>query len=111
MGCLMKSAIAMPSLSDEHFVLQMDGQVKSQHRRFVDAVIAGLFSDISFRSTTSKCERRKRALARMRLFGELLCTDFGSISVAKFFPTSRRMHLRPQLSWVFLLKISHYILA
>ena len=48
MGCLMKSAIAMPSLSDEHFVLQMDGQVKSQHRRFVDAVIAGLLLRYQF---------------------------------------------------------------
>ena len=42
MGCLMKSGIATHSLPDEHFVLQMDGRVKSQHRRFVDALRAGL---------------------------------------------------------------------
>jgi hypothetical protein len=42
MGYLMKSGIATHSLPDEHFVLQMDGRVKSQHRRFVDALRAGL---------------------------------------------------------------------
>jgi hypothetical protein len=42
MGCLMKSATATHILPDEHFVLQIDGQIKSQHRRFVDALIAGL---------------------------------------------------------------------
>jgi hypothetical protein len=42
MGYLMKSGIATHSLSNEHFVLQMDGRVKSQHRRFVDALRAGL---------------------------------------------------------------------
>jgi len=38
----MKSAIAARSLPEECFVLQMDGKVKSQHRRFVDALRAGL---------------------------------------------------------------------
>ena len=38
----MKSGIATLSLPDEHFVLQIDGRVKSQHRRFVDALRAGL---------------------------------------------------------------------
>jgi hypothetical protein len=42
MGCFMKSAIATQSLPEECFVLQMDGKAKSQHRRFVDALRAGL---------------------------------------------------------------------
>jgi hypothetical protein len=42
MGYLMKSGIATHSLPDEHFILKMDGRVKSQHRRFVDALRAGL---------------------------------------------------------------------
>ena len=36
MGCLMKN------LSHEYYVLKIDGQVNSTHRRFMDAVRAGL---------------------------------------------------------------------
>jgi hypothetical protein len=42
MGCLMKSAIAARSLPDEHYVIRVDGRVKSHHRRFVDALREGL---------------------------------------------------------------------
>jgi hypothetical protein len=42
MGASMKNAAAAQSLSEECFVLQMDGKAKSQHRRFVDALRAGL---------------------------------------------------------------------
>jgi hypothetical protein len=42
MGCSMKNAIATLYLPDERFVVQVDGQPRSQHRRFVDALIAGL---------------------------------------------------------------------
>jgi len=42
MGCPMKSTIATLILPDQHFVVQVDGQAKSEHRRFVDALIAGL---------------------------------------------------------------------
>jgi hypothetical protein len=38
----MKSTVANLSLPDEHFVVQVDGRAKSEHRRFVDALIAGL---------------------------------------------------------------------
>jgi hypothetical protein len=41
-GNLMKNVIAAHSLPEECFVLQMDGIAKSQHRRFVDALRAGL---------------------------------------------------------------------
>jgi hypothetical protein len=41
-GILMKDVIATQSLPEECFVLQMDGKAKSQHRRFVDALRAGL---------------------------------------------------------------------
>ena len=41
-GVPMKSAIANLILPDEHFVVQVDGQAKSEHRRFVDALIASL---------------------------------------------------------------------
>ena len=40
-GNLMKSAIAA-HLPDEHFVIRVDGRVKSHHRRFLDALREGL---------------------------------------------------------------------
>ena len=40
-GNLMKSAIAA-HLPDEHFVIRVDGRVKSHHRRFLDALKEGL---------------------------------------------------------------------
>jgi hypothetical protein len=42
MGCPMKKAIEALRLSDEYFVVQVDGRPRSQHRRFMDALIAGL---------------------------------------------------------------------
>ena len=41
-GCVMNSGIAACHLPDEHFVLQIDGRVKSGHRRFIDALRAAL---------------------------------------------------------------------
>jgi hypothetical protein len=38
----MKNVIAVHSLPDEQYVVRIDGRVKSQHRRFVDALKAGL---------------------------------------------------------------------
>jgi hypothetical protein len=38
----MKSGIATHSLPHEYYVLQIDGRAKSGHRRFVDALRAGL---------------------------------------------------------------------
>ena len=43
MGCPMKSAIAAHSLPHEHYVVRIDGRVKSHHRRFVDALREGLY--------------------------------------------------------------------
>jgi hypothetical protein len=40
-GNPMKSAIAV-HLPDEHFVIRVDGRVKSHHRRFLDALREGL---------------------------------------------------------------------
>jgi hypothetical protein len=40
-GTSMKSAIAA-HLPDEHFVIRVDGRVKSHHRRFLDALREGL---------------------------------------------------------------------
>ena len=40
-GNLMKSAIAA-HLPDEHFVIRVDGRIKSHHRRFLDALKEGL---------------------------------------------------------------------
>ena len=37
----MKNAIAA-HLPDEHFVIRIDGRVKSHHRRFLDALRGGL---------------------------------------------------------------------
>lgn len=38
----MKNLLAGYNPSDEYFALQMDGQVKSAHRRFIDALRAAL---------------------------------------------------------------------
>ena len=38
----MKDDIAAHSLPDEYFVIQIDGREKSHHRRFLDALRAGL---------------------------------------------------------------------
>ena len=38
----MKNATATHSLHQEYFVLQIDGRTKSGHRRFIDALRAGL---------------------------------------------------------------------
>ncbi len=42
MGCLMKSDIATHGLPLECYLLQIDGETKSEHRLFVDALRAGL---------------------------------------------------------------------
>ena len=43
MGCLMKNGIAThDSLSRDYFVLQINGRTDSIHRRYEDAVRAGL---------------------------------------------------------------------
>jgi hypothetical protein len=43
MGCVMKNEIATPgNLSREYFVLQINGRTDSVHRRYEDAVRAGL---------------------------------------------------------------------
>jgi hypothetical protein len=61
MGCLMKNGIATDgSLSHEYYVLQVNGRVNSMHRRYEDAVRAGLLlkyqfphDDIKVREITS----------------------------------------------------------
>jgi hypothetical protein len=42
MGCLMKNGIATYGSPHEYYVLQINGQVSSTHRRYQDALIAGL---------------------------------------------------------------------
>jgi hypothetical protein len=38
----MKNGLAMQGVQHEYFVLQIDGRTKSGHRRFIDALRAGL---------------------------------------------------------------------
>src|SRR5262245_25259455 len=59
----MKSAIAA-HLPDEHFVIRVDGRVKSRHRRFLDALREGLQlrdqfpqHDVGVQSTQASGER------------------------------------------------------
>jgi hypothetical protein len=66
MGSVMPNGIATHSLSDEYFVLQMDGRVKSGYHRFVDALRAGLRlkdqfpqHDIKVRAAQSSAERQQ----------------------------------------------------
>ena len=56
----MKNGIATSSLSHEYYILQMNGQFNSMHRRFEDALKAGLLlkyqfpnDDIKVRETSS----------------------------------------------------------
>ena len=49
MGCLMKNGIATSSdLPHEYYVLQINGRVNSTHRRFEDALRAGLLLKYQF---------------------------------------------------------------
>ena len=49
MGCLMKNGIATNNnLSREYFVIQINGQTDSIHRRYEDAVRAGLLLRYKF---------------------------------------------------------------
>jgi hypothetical protein len=48
MGCLMKNGIVARSLPDEYYVLQVNGRVSSTHRRYEDAVRAGLLLKYRF---------------------------------------------------------------
>jgi hypothetical protein len=48
MGCLMKNGNTGRSLPDECYVLQVNGQVSSTHRRYEDAVRAGLLLKYQF---------------------------------------------------------------
>jgi hypothetical protein len=49
MGCLMKNGIAThDSLSHEYYVLRVNGQANSIHRRYKDAVKAGLLLKYQF---------------------------------------------------------------
>ena len=48
MGCLMKSGIATYGSSHEYYVLQINGRVNSTHRRYEDAVRAGLLLKYQF---------------------------------------------------------------
>ena len=64
-GNPMKSAIAAHSLPHEHYVVRIDGRVKSHHRRFVDALRDGLFlrdqfpqHDVKVHATHERSGRR-----------------------------------------------------
>ena len=47
-GVLMKNGIATFSLPHEYYVLQINGQFNSMHRRFEDALKAGLLLKYQF---------------------------------------------------------------
>jgi hypothetical protein len=48
MGCLMKNGIGTYSLPREYYVLQINGRVNSTHRRYEDALRAGLLLKYQF---------------------------------------------------------------
>ncbi len=48
MGCLMKTGIATYNLPREFYVLQINGRVTSTHRRYEDALRAGLLLKYQF---------------------------------------------------------------
>jgi hypothetical protein len=59
-GNPMKSAIAA-HLPDEHFVIRVDGRVKSHHRRFLDALREGLQLRDQFPQRDVKVQSRGRS--------------------------------------------------
>jgi hypothetical protein len=48
MGYLMKNGITSQSIPDEYYVLQVNGRVSSTHRRYEDAIRAGLLHKYQF---------------------------------------------------------------
>jgi hypothetical protein len=61
----MKNVIAGHSLPEEHYVIRIDGRVRSHHRRFVDALREGLQlkdqfpqHDVKVRATQAGGEQR-----------------------------------------------------
>ena len=65
----MKNFIAAHNLPDEQYVVRLDGRVKSQHRRFVDALREGLqlkdqFPQHDIKVSVDASERRGSALTR-----------------------------------------------
>ena len=71
----MKNVIAGHSLPDEHYVIRIDGRVRSHHRRFVDALREGLQLKDQFpqHDVTSYASKRRAknssALTRLRSRG------------------------------------------
>jgi hypothetical protein len=66
MECRMKNGVATHGLHDEYYVIQIDGRVKSGHRRFLDALRAGLQlrdqfpnHDVRVRLAEASIERRE----------------------------------------------------
>jgi hypothetical protein len=55
----MKGAIVARSLADEHYVTRVNGRVKLHHRRFVDALRAGLQLRNQFTQQEIKCIRSR----------------------------------------------------
>ena len=68
----MKNVITAHVLPDEHYVVRIDGRIKSQHRGFVDALKAGLHLRDQFPHHDIK-------VRAMRVSGgqDLLCTELG----------------------------------
>ena len=72
---ILQNAYSMPlmnPLPDEYFVLQMDGRLKSHHRRFVDALRAALLLRDEFPHHDIKVRHSKRAPIRVTLQSLLL---------------------------------------
>jgi hypothetical protein len=70
----MKSAIAA-TLPDEHFVIRVDGRVKSHHRRFLDTLREGLQLRDQFPQHDVKVQSMPAQGQQ-----ELLGTDAGTLS-------------------------------
>jgi len=64
MGCLMKNGIATHSVRHEYYVIQIDGQAKAGHRRFVDALRAALLLRDQFPQHDIKVRAAAEAVQR-----------------------------------------------
>jgi hypothetical protein len=83
----MKSAIAIAAhLPDEHFVIRVDGRVKSHHRRFLDALREGL----QLRDQFPQHDVKVQSMQAGSLQRIPLCTELNPSLSALAARTSRR---------------------
>jgi hypothetical protein len=68
-GCVMRNGLGLGALSDDYYVLQINGEVKSCHRRYIDALMAAVQLQRQFPLSVIKV-RDANELTRFRSDGD-----------------------------------------